>query len=258
MLQIASGKLFTQSPGQQNELRGIIHTNLHLLGSEPIETDAGRLVPTDIVSPLSGQLVYEFTELIEQSPAAGVVASHGIEPYIYDFSAIVSLVLNATCTVDPEMASRLIGGKRGTKVHFPPKEFIPRAFDPQILCREKDGELLMEIISNLIGLQRKSFLASMRAIRTYVVGMHRIADDLELAYVLLVASVESLAHDFDDFQPLWDDYNEVKKGKIDGALLNADKDTAEKVRTALLEVEQHSLAKRFPRVYDSTCFTDLL
>lgn len=245
MLQIASGKLFKQSPGQQNELRGIIHTNVRLLRSDAIETDAGRLVPTDIVSPLNGQLVYEFNELIEQSPAAGVVASHGIEPYIYDFSAILSLVLNATCTVDPEMASRLIGGKRGTKVHFPPKEFIPRVFDPEIWCREKDGELLIEIVSDLIGLRRKSFLASMRAIRTYVVGMHRIADDLELAYVLLVASMESLAHDFDDFQPLWDDYNEEKKGKIDDALLDADKDTADKVRTALLEVEQHSLAKRF-------------
>ena len=245
MLQIASGKLFTQSPGRQNALRGIIHTNLYLPGSDPIETDAGRLVPTDIVSPLSGQLVYEFNELIEQSPAAGVVVSHGIEPYIYDFSAIVSLVLNATCTVDPETASRLIDGKRGTKVHFPPKQFIPRVFDPQIWCQEKDAELLMEIVSDLIGLRRKSFLASMRAIRTYVVGMHRIADDLELAYVLLVASVESLAQDFDDFQPLWDDYNEEKKGKIDNALLGADKDIAEKVRTALLEGEQHSLAKRF-------------
>lgn len=245
MLQIASGKLFTQSPARQNELRGIIHTNLHFLGMKPIETHAGRLVPSDIVAPLNGQMVYEFTEFMEQSPASGVLASHGIVPYIYDFSAIVSLALNATCTVDPEMASRLLGGKRGTKVHFPPQEFIPRIFDKQIWCQEKDSELLIEIANDLIGLQRKSFLASMRAIRTYVVGLHRIPDDLELAYVLLVASVESLAQNFDGFQPLWDDYNEAKKFRIDDALLNADEDTAEKVRTAILEVEQHSLARRF-------------
>ncbi len=212
---------------------------------KPIETRAGRLVPSDIVAPLNGQMVYEFTEFMEQSPASGVLASHGIVPYIYDFSAIVSLALNATCTVDPEMASRLLGGKRGTKVHFPPQEFIPRIFDKQIWCQEKDSELLIEIANDLIGLQRKSFLASMRAIRTYVVGLHRIPDDLELAYVLLVASVESLAQNFDGFQPLWDDYNEAKKFRIDDALLNADEDTAEKVRTAILEVEQHSLARRF-------------
>ena len=170
-----------------------MHTNLNLLGREPIETAAGRLIPTDNVSSLIGQLVYEFTECMEQPSAAGVLVTHGIEPYIYDFSAIVSLALNATCTVDPETASRLIGGKRGTKVHFPPREFIPRVFDAQIWCREEDAALLIEIVGNLIGLQRKSFLASMRAIRTYVVGLHRIADDLELAYVLLVASLESLS-----------------------------------------------------------------
>ena len=37
----------------------------------------------------------------------------------------------------------------------------------------------------------------------------------------------------------------MTRGKIDDALLNADRDIAEKVRAALLEVEQHSLAKRF-------------
>ena len=245
MLQIASGKLFTQAPGQRNELRGIIHTNLQLIGREPIATDAGRLVPTDYISPLLGQLVYEFTELIEQPPTAGALVSHGVEPYLHDFSAIASLALNATCTVDPGTASRLIDGKRGTKVHFPPREFIPRVFDREIWCRDEDAKLLIEIVSDLIGLQRKSFLAAMRAIRTYVVGMHRIGDDLELAYVLLVASMESLAQGFDDFRPLWDDYDETKKRKIDDALLNAEKDTAGKIRTALLEIEKHSLAKRF-------------
>ena len=245
LLQIASGKLFTQTPGQKNNLRGIIHTNLCFLRKEPIETIAGRLIPTDTISQLSGQLVYEFTEFIEQPPAIGVVASHGIEPYLYDFTMIVSLVLNVTCTVAPETVSRLTSGKRGPKVNFPPHEFIPRVFESQVLCREEDIEQLIEIVSYLIGLKRKSFLAAMRAIRTYVVGLHRIADDLELAYVLLVASIESLSQDFDDFLPVWDDYDEAKKRKIDDALVNADKDTAEKVRAALLEVERQSLAKRF-------------
>ena len=245
MLQIASGKLFTRTPGQRNDLRGIVHTNLHLLGKEPVETVAGRLLPTDATSQHSGQLVYEFTERIEQSPAVGVVASHGIEPYLYDFAAIVSFALNVTCTVAPETASQLTSGKRGIKVNFPPREFIPRVFDTQVWCRQEDTEQLIDIVRDLIALRRKSFLAAMRAIRTYVVGLHRIADDLELAYVLLVASVESLAHDFDDFRAEWDDYGEMKRRKFDDALLHADKDTAEKVRAMVLEIDGQSLAKRF-------------
>ena len=56
MLQIASGKLFTQKPAQSNELRGIVHTNLQLYNREPIETAAGRLLPTSIHRPLTGLL----------------------------------------------------------------------------------------------------------------------------------------------------------------------------------------------------------
>lgn len=245
LLQIASGKLFTQSPARRNELRGVLHTNLLLLGKEPIETIAGRLLPTDLIHQHNNQLVYEITELIEQPPEVGTLVSHGITPYLSDFAAIASLALNVTCTVDPETAARLIGGKRGINVNHSPREFIPRVFDSQVSCQDKDTAHLIEIVGNLIGLQRKSFLAAMRAIRTYVVGLHRIADDLELAYVLLIASIESLAQDFDHFQAGWNDYDETKRSKIDDALINADQDTARKVRTALLETERYSLAKRF-------------
>ena len=245
MLQIASGKLFTRSPGQKNELRGIVHTNLHLLEKEPIETVAGRLLPTNTTSPHCGQLVYEFTELIEQPPAAGVVVSHGIDPYLYDFTAIVSLVLNVTCTVAPEAASRLTSRERNTKVGWPPREFIPRMFDDHVWCQEDDAAKLIEVVGNLIDLQRKSFLAAMRAIRTYVVALHRLVDDLEVAYVLLVASIESLAQKFDDFRPEWNHYDNAKRRKIDNALRNADKDISQNVREVLLETEQHSLARRF-------------
>ena len=46
MLQIASGKLFTNEPAQRNELRGVVYTNLQLYGREPIETATGRLLPS--------------------------------------------------------------------------------------------------------------------------------------------------------------------------------------------------------------------
>ena len=102
MLQIASGKLFQQAPGQQNELRGVLHTNLRLTGSDPIVTAAGRLLPTHSIHN-TRTLVYELTELIEDSPRAGSVASHGMDPYLNEFAAIVSFGLNVTCTSDPEL-----------------------------------------------------------------------------------------------------------------------------------------------------------
>ena len=242
MLQIASGKLFQSEPGQRNELRGILYTNLFLTGN-PIETDAGRLLP---VSSLHDKtLVYEFTELIEAPRGVGVVASHGVEPYLNDFAAIVSFALDVTCTSEPELTSRLIAGRRGPTVSAPPRKFIRRVFDDQVWWHDEDTDRLVTIVRDLMGLRRKSYLAAMRAIRTYVTGFHRLADDLELAYTLLVASVESLVEEFGGHRGKWEDYDEIKRQAIDRALANADKETAKAVRNALLEIEHVSLTRRF-------------
>jgi hypothetical protein len=85
----------------------------------------------------------------------------------------------------------------------------------------------------------------MKAIRTYVTGLHRVADDLELAYTLLVASIESLAQDFDGHEGSWNDFDETKRKKIDQALADADVATADRVRAALVEIEHLALSRRF-------------
>ena len=85
----------------------------------------------------------------------------------------------------------------------------------------------------------------MRAIRSYVTGLHRLADDHELAYTLLVVSIESLAQDFDNFQPQWADYDQRKRIAIDQALAGGDEDLAERVRQALLATEHVALGRRF-------------
>ena len=125
MLQIGSGKLFAQAPAHHNELRGILFSNLLILGESEIETAAGKLLPTTTISGRQRQLVYEFTEFIEEDPAVGALVSHGIEPFIHDIAAVVSLGLNATCSVSVDDTFRLTAGERSTKVGSSPNSFIP-------------------------------------------------------------------------------------------------------------------------------------
>ena len=72
-------------------------------------TAAGRLLPTNMLRN-PNVAVYELTELIEDAPAPGVVKSHGVDPYLSEFTAIVSFALNVTCTPDSELARRLTSG----------------------------------------------------------------------------------------------------------------------------------------------------
>lgn len=239
MLQIASGRLFRGKPAQRNQLRGVLYTNLEMYHTV-IDTAAGRLSYTSTLHD-SKTLIYEFTELIEDD----VLLSHGIDPYLSDFAAVVSFALNVTCTPDHDLTLRLLGGHPGPSVQYPPSQLVRRIFDDRVFCRPEDEVQLFELVGQLISLERRSFLAAMRAIRSYVTGLHRLADDYELAYTLLVVSMESLAQDFDDFDPRWEDYDQRKRTCIDAALTGADEDVAARVRTALLEMEHVALGRRF-------------
>jgi hypothetical protein len=247
MLQINSGKLFQGGVGRTNQLRGVLYTNLVLAGLEdlPIETAAGTLLAAE---PLGnpGSLVYELMERLEDGRMApGVLISHSVRPYLNDFACLVSFALNVTCTTDHDLTARLLSGRRGPQVFTPPAQLVKRIFDKQVWCQPQDGDFLKTFVDDLIGLRRTSFLAAIKAIRTYVTALHRITDDLELAYALLVAAIESLAQTFGAFTGTWADFDEGKRKKIDTALEASDEVTAERVRTALIEIEHLALARRF-------------
>ena len=189
--------------------------------------------------------VYELTELIEDPPVPGAVASHGVDPYLSDFAAIVSFALNVTCTADSELTRRLTGGQHSSLATVPPANLVRRVFDNRVWCQDEDADRLVKVAEDLIGLQRKNYLAAMRAIRNYVRGLHRLADDPELTYTLLVASIESLAQGFKSRSPDWEDYPEDKRHRIDNALEQADGQTRDQVRKTLLEIEHVALTRRF-------------
>jgi hypothetical protein len=245
MLQICSGKLFQRDIEYRNHVRGIIYTNLMLSREKKVDTEAGSLLSTSNMGQ-SNAIVYELEELIETNgQGAGVLVSHGVGPYILDFSAILSFTLNCTASPSYTLTDRLLGDQRGLSTFSAPKQVVKQVFDKDIYCNENDEEHLIHFTKHLIGLERNTYLGIMRAIRTYVTGMQRIADDFELAYTLLVASIESLAQDFDGHKASWLDYDQRKRKLIDSALYGADNVTSENVRSALLDIEHTSLGRRF-------------
>ena len=118
-------------------------------------------------------------------------------------------------------------------------------FDNQVWCQDEDAVRLVEVVKDLIGLERKNYLAAMRAIRTYVKGLNRLPDDPELTYTLLVASLESLMQAFRGDCLEWEDYPEEKRRRIDTAMEGADDQTKGQVRQALLEIEHVAARRRF-------------
>jgi hypothetical protein len=176
---------------------------------------------------------------------SSLIVSSTVDPYIQDFSVVASFVLSCICTPDVDLARRLTSGERGLATMVAPQELVRNFFDKDYRFQPDDAKLLTEFTEKLIGLPRATFLSVMRAIRTYVNGMHRIADDLELAYTLLVASVESLAQDFKAQRADWSSFDERKRRAVDKALIDASVETSERVKNALLDIEHTGLRRRF-------------
>lgn len=153
--------------------------------------------------------------------------------------------LQITCNPDYDLVRRLTSGQPGLATACAPNLLIKKVFESEIFISETETLAFVEFVRQLIGLQRRTFNGVMAAIRTYVTGMHRASDDLELSYTLLVASLESLAQKFDAHLATWQDLADENRCRIDAALSTATAEVAKAVRDAVLENEHVKLSRRF-------------
>ena len=248
MLQISTGKFF-KGEAHETLRRAIYYTNYRIfLEDKRIATQAGSLQAVIGVHGLKA-LICEIIERIEKLPGgphSGEVIATGGDTLINDFAAIVSFALNITCTTDLDLARRLVANERPSLgADLVPQKYVPRMFDRVVDWQPGDAEDLQRFVSDLMALERKSYEGSMRAIRRYVIGAHRISDDVNLAYALFVMSIESLAQKFDGFEPTWGDYAQNKRRRIDEALGETPETAANKVRAAVLANEHVAITRRF-------------
>ena len=248
VLQITTGKFFSQPAGKENSLRGVLYTNLQLefMNDSAIASPLfGRLIQTSELSNSPKMVVYEFTERLESPPVgSGIVISHGSDSYVEDMAMILSLFFNCTCSPDFDLVRRLIGGHPGTATRQSPQKLLSRVFDSRLFVKHGESKDFVIFLEHLLGIERKTYLGIMRAIRTYVTGLHRVADDLELAYTLMVAAAESLTQGFDQYSSTWESISEQKRLPIDQALVGADAEVAARVRATLVEIEHVGLGRR--------------
>lgn len=244
MLQINSGKLFTRGIEYTNTLRGVLYSNGDF-SRDDIETAAGILRAT---SGERGDLavVYELKEQIEKrKEGPGILISHTVIPYRRDFAALASFGLNVIVSTDVSVVRRLTDSKIGFASNSPPKDFVSRFFDPQVVFGPAEMDAFKNLVDDLLALERKKFLAVMRAIKTYIAALHSIPDDLGLSYTLLVSAVETLVQDFDGFQGNWLDVESQKRKAVDTALIGASIETTEAVRSAIVNTEHLAMARRY-------------
>lgn len=247
MLQIVSGKFFDTNMCYETLHRGVYFTNYQTLDDAPITIPIGCLLPSTGLGGSVRTVTYELMEKIEwETPSPGVLISTGGAELVESLADVLSFVLRVLWSPEADLVRRLTAeSSLGASSRRHPKNTIRRVFDVQVMSRPGDGRLINEFLLALIGLERASYEGAIRAIRRYVTATHRIVDDTSLAYALFVMSIEALAQATDAPMAAWEDYDEIKRERIDNALDGAPGDMAERVRAAVLRNEHVALGRRF-------------
>jgi hypothetical protein len=251
MLQISTGKFYASTnPDAVYETlhRGVLYTNYKFMVLDRIETGVGVLLPAKSAGGVTG-VVCEIPERLPKPsgpPQSGQIISVGSDFLIRDFAAIVSFAMNITCDPDRDLVQRLTNATAPALGLFGlANQYVPRMFDAELSFQMNEVSALQPFFKDLMGLERKAYLSVNRSIRRYVMAMHRLSDDLDLAYALLVASIEALAQEFDGTIPVWEYYDERKRIRIDEALMGATEPVRQSVRDAILDIEHVALKRKF-------------
>ena len=246
MLQVSTGKFFTTSNLHETPQQAILYTNYEVF--VPCITVAGTLQPLGFQGEVRSTL-YTIIEKLERQDAQGgaiALVAVGIEPYLQDFAVLTSFALNALFSPEAELVRRLTSKRSiAMGIRTPPSGFVPRFFDAQIPYEVGTDVRLAAFFDKIMGLERKTYEVVSRAIRRFITGLHRIGDDLDLAYTLMVAALESFAQSHDPYVASWEDYPAEKRRRVDTALEGATADVASGVREAILENEHLALQRRF-------------
>lgn len=247
MLQIVTKKYFREGVRlHTTEHRRVLYSNRHVMGRDPVDLPVGSLLASASPSVSPFAFTVTVTEHLEAEELDGsdsvLVASSGNE-LIDDLATVLSFATNSLFSRDVDLVRRLVNRTNGQERRGPGALFKD-TFEADRYLPDAEIDELRNFITALLDLRRDRYEVVMRAMRRIVRATQRAIDDPALAYVDLVAALESLAGSAEE-PPSWERLDGRKRKLIDAALEGADEDVVERVRTAVLEAEHAGARWRF-------------
>lgn len=244
MLQICNGNFLLTDKLYKTLHRTPLYTNL-VIPPEGIDFCIGKISPTSMF--LSPKVL--ICEIEESQPAenpdgtqAMFIATTG-QDLMNDLSHVLSFYFGGLCTTSHSFASQLLNDKKVSGNAN--RDFIYRFFDDRVLVRKEQISEFQSFFSKLVNSPRKHYEKAIQAIRRFVTASIRISDDLDAAYTLFVASIESLAQDQNDSEVGWGDVDLRKRQGLDKILRTLDEHTAHLIRTEIINHEHLALSRKF-------------
>lgn len=249
MLQIVTKMYFRQDvPLHSTVHREVLYTNRGFLRADLVDLPVGELAASTSVRPVS-TVTLSVTEYLEAEDPDGkrsvLIATGGTE-LVDAVADVLSFSLNAVFSRDGDLVRRLIPDSLDPSSRSSAaSRLFRRTFEPHRFVEDAELDEIRRIMTQLVALNRSHFEAAMRAIRRIVRATQRAVDDPTIAYVDLVAALESLSEGISAPAAAWEQLDGRKRRLVDEALEGADAGVAERVRQAVIEAERLGAKSRF-------------
>ncbi len=249
VLQIVTKMYFREGASLHSTVhRETLYTNRFFLPlGVVVQLPVGELAPSTGMMPVSTVTVSVTEHLEAEHPdgrSSAIIATGGTE-LVDALADVLSFGLNAVFSRDHDLARSLVPNSLEGSSRSSASKLFRHTFDPHRFVPDAELEELRRFMSQLVALKRSHFEAAMRAIRRIVHATQHAVDDPTLAYVDLVAALESLSEGASVPEPTWDQMDGRKRKLIDTALEGADAGLSERLREAVMEGDRLGAKSRF-------------
>lgn len=242
MLQIISGKFFKSDNRYIHEAKGITYSNYSWI--QPIKTYVATLEPVDTYRAVSSYVI-NYVNQIEKEKTGRLVRI-GDPEIVQQFQLLCMFGLKAFFDIDKNSVEINCRQKpKSSRDIYLPSTFAPRFFESQILGRMHEIEAFIKFVDKVIGLPREKYLIVINCLNNFSHALQVLNYNLDLAYSVLVYSIDSLSQSFGDFEPTWEDYNPEIKNKLDFCFSKIDPNSSSEIRKILLGSSNFRLQQRF-------------
>ena len=206
MLQIISGKFYESDDRFKSDGKGIFFSNYSWI--KPIKTCVATLEPVDTQGSVSSYVISYLNQIEKKPPPEkNIIVRIGDAEIVEQFMIVCSFSLGAFFHQDRSVVATTCRDQQFSNSDYCiPSQFVPRIFSRQIHGKMEDADNLSDFVNDLIGLERQNYTALMKSLRCFYDAMQMVGNNIDLAYSLLIYSIEALAQRTDSFQPTWDDY----------------------------------------------------
>jgi len=246
MLQVISKKFFKSDNYHKTEVKTIIYSNVNLF--HKVETTIATLEPIETYNGITSYLL-KFENVLEvQSDSRFQLVSVGQGEVIEDLLACFSFYFNGIFESDKNFIENLIRNEQQNICDRSiPQKLLPEIFKRNMYIGEDKSEEFNNFINNLIGLPNEKYMKVIASIKQVKDAIITINYNLELAYTMIVAAVESLATEFDNYDSQWNDclIQKNRRKKLDSIMKSIDNCYADEIRNIIIEDTHAKLGMRY-------------